>query len=96
MFTNVAETEIEDGVLSIGYDKRSPMAIFSGPGGLETVIRFDRVVVTKTTLDFFLEPRTRGGAERETGAMEAGDEVTPLFTDAPKQTELEYTVEVDR
>ncbi len=89
---DVAEMEYDDSVFTLGYDGNQPMMIFHGPSGLETAIRFDGVVITTNKIYFYVEPRT-GVSKRETGSMEAAEQVVSFIADAPNESEIEYVVE---
>lgn len=93
MFTPIAETEVGKSLLTLGTDKRSTMVVFRGPGGFETVIRFDRVVIAPNRLVFYVEPHSHNGRERKTGSMEVSERVASFIREAPNDSELEYTVE---
>lgn len=92
-FTSMAETELTGGrpgdVVTVGAD-RYPMLVFDGPGDLETVIRFDRVVVTRNTIEFYLDGRSRGEGARETGSIERTDRLERLLRETAGQMDYDY------
>lgn len=82
-----------DAEFVVGEDRHGHLAVFDGPGGLETSIRFDQVWIDRTIEFSRLEWRKDGRARIGTGSIEAAPRLVSLLESALDETDVEIVDE---
>lgn len=78
-----------DAEFIVGEDRRGHVALFDGPGGLETTIRFDQVHIGQSIEFAVVELRKHGLVGIDTGSIEAAPRIVSLLTSALDGTDVE-------
>lgn len=72
----------------VGEDRHGHVAVFDGPGGLETTIRFDQVHIDRTIEFARTEQRRDGYVGIDSGSIEAAPRIVSLLTSALDGTDV--------
>jgi len=84
---------------TIGTERGTEQTIlvFNGPGGLETTIRFDRVVVDDVKIQFYTDNTPRyGRGPVKCGQIEAAEQVREVLEQYGDSDALDYTLDDER
>jgi len=71
----------EEDIITVQKKANVLRAIFDGPVGLETAIRFNEVDTDGHTIDFSVNKRSRGRSKESTGSIERNTDNLAQFFD---------------